>query len=272
LNIKPLRLIDALGLFLLISSSIFPGRELPASAKSLPKNGFVEAVYDGDTIKVNFGRGSERIVRLIGVDAAELSDIREDVLFCALMSKRFVFYHLYGRKIKLSYQWPEQDEYGRTLAFLWLEDGRLFNEVIIQEGFASVFLNFPFRSDLRKRLIEAEQEARRLNKGLWGRGNLNRVSSGEAGRYVGQLAEVRFSCASISQRKNLYVLHASGSKFEALIPEENLSLFPELSSYPKKFLTVKGFVEIYKNNIQIVIFSPSQVNVSGASPIMMRSF
>ena len=55
--------------------------------------GTVTAVYDGDTIRVKLDNGDSEIVRLIGVDAPELGDERDEVRFLAFMSKRFAFYH-----------------------------------------------------------------------------------------------------------------------------------------------------------------------------------
>ena len=51
----------------------------------------VIAVYDGDILKVRFDEGSEKRVRLIGIDVPETNDSREEVRYRAHMAKRFVF-------------------------------------------------------------------------------------------------------------------------------------------------------------------------------------
>jgi endonuclease YncB( thermonuclease family) len=61
---------------------------------SFPENGLVTAVYDGDTIKVKFKSGLEKVVRLIGIDSPETDAAREEIKFRAYMAKRFVFFYL----------------------------------------------------------------------------------------------------------------------------------------------------------------------------------
>ncbi len=109
-----------------------------AGSLSLPETGRVIAVYDGDTIKVRFKDKQEHTVRLIGVNAPEMGTGSEQSKFRAEMSKRFVFYHLYDKKIRLTYGRELVDQYGRVLAFIWTEEQGLFNEFIINEGYASL--------------------------------------------------------------------------------------------------------------------------------------
>ena len=58
------------------------------------------------------------------------------------------------------------DKYGRTLAYVWMSDGRLYNELMIASGFAHEYTyDTPYR--YRDRFIEAEAEARTADRGLW---------------------------------------------------------------------------------------------------------
>jgi len=100
---------------------------------SFPTRGRVDVVYDGDTIKVRFDDGQEWRVRLIGIDAPEIGDVREDMKFMAEMSKRFTFYHLYRKKIRLSYESELFDSYGRILAYVWTDEQDLFT-ILHHEG------------------------------------------------------------------------------------------------------------------------------------------
>ena len=56
------------------------------------------------------------------------------------------------------------NQYGRLLAYLWLSDGRMFNEVPLREGYAQVAT---FSPNVRyvERFREAQREA---DRGLWG--------------------------------------------------------------------------------------------------------
>ena len=155
----------ALALFLAASGLLFALPTGRAARSAPPDAATVIVVYDGDTVKVKFKDGAERRVRLIGIDSPELGDERESVRFMAQVAKRFAFLKLYRREVGLSYDRQLEDKYGRLLAFLTTEDGTLFNELILREGFAFKLLAFPFKPELMKRFEAAESEARRGEKG-----------------------------------------------------------------------------------------------------------
>jgi len=58
-----------------------------------------------------------------------------------------------------------KDRYGRTLAYVYLEDGRLLNLEMIRSGFATAYTRFAFsKADEFK---AAEREANRSRLGIW---------------------------------------------------------------------------------------------------------
>ena len=58
-----------------------------------------------------------------------------------------------------------KDRYGRTLAYVFLEDGTLLNGEIIKQGYGHAYTQFPFsRMEEFRRL---EREAREQERGLW---------------------------------------------------------------------------------------------------------
>jgi hypothetical protein len=59
------------------------------------------------------------------------------------------------------------DPYGRLLAYVYLPEGRMFNEVLLEEGYAQV-ATFPPNVRYQERFLEAQREARARNRGLWG--------------------------------------------------------------------------------------------------------
>lgn len=237
-----------------------PLNEFPSLSEYCQKAGVVSAVYDGDTIKVRFKSGLQKKVRLIGIDAPEIDDEREDVQFLAYMAKRFAFFHLYQEEIKLSYDWQLEDEYGRLLAYVWTKEG-LFNDFILREGFASAFLKFPFKKDYQKRFQESEELARENRRGFWRMGNFPQLHPQEARDYLGQLISVRFHCTSLETKRQFLFLNSSPETFSALIPEKSLSLFPDWKNYLHRNLIVTGFLEEYRSQPQIMVFLPSQVKI-----------
>ncbi len=225
---------------------------------AFPEEGTVTAVYDGDTIKIRFANGQVRKARLIGIDSPELETEWEDVKFQALMAKRFTFFHLYRKKIRLTYDWQLEDKYGRVLVYVWTEDHGLFNKFILSEGFASVFLNFPFK--FRDDFIAAQQEARRLKRGFWKEGNYPLLSVEETRDSIGKISTVEYRCIRVRKSRHFIFLDSAG-EFSVLIPYENASSFPEANSFSGQVLSVTGFLEEFRKRPQMVAFLPSQIKL-----------
>lgn len=237
-----------------------PLGNLFSPSSSTHKDGVVTAVFDGDTIRVKFNNGVEKKVRLIGVDAPEMDDSREEVAFRAHMAKRFTFYYLYKKAVKLTYDWQLKDTYGRLLAYVWI-DKRLFNDFIIREGFAFVFFNFPFREDFQKEFKESEEIARKEERGLWNEGDFLRIRAFNAKRHLGKLISVEYRCASLETKRKFVFIHSSRGEFAALIPQDSLSLFPPYRSFLNRNVLVTGFLEEFKGQPQIVLYFPRQIKI-----------
>jgi len=185
---------------------------MTVSLSAQVEEGIVTAVYDGDTIKVRFNNGNTEVVRLIGINSPELKDFREKVRFMALMAKRFSYYILYGQKVKLSYDWEKRDKYGRLLAYVFY-DSKLFNEVILSQGFAYVFLKYPFREDYRQRFDTAYRKARKVEAGLWKKQPYPVIVPAQCKNHLGDLMSVRFFCADIQEKGKLIFLSALEQDF-----------------------------------------------------------
>ena len=203
---------------------------------------------------------------MIGVDSPELDESREDVLFWARMAQRFAFHHLYRKKVSLSFDWEPRDKYGRLLAYIRTAGGILFNESIIRQGFAAALLAFPFEEKYRVLFQRAEKEARQEGRGMWRKGEPPVVPAAEAAPFAGRLLIVRFTCLEAELRRGFVYLKAKGAEFEALIPRESMSLFPEWRSFPGRDLAVKGFLEVFKGIPQTIVYSPVQLTAKSSKP------
>jgi micrococcal nuclease len=247
----------ALGLIVHGMLSALPAQTQRASAP--PDSGLVVVVYDGDTVKVRFADGNERKVRLIGIDSPEMDDEREEVRFMAFIAKRFAFLNLYRKNVHLAYDWELEDQYGRLLAYLTTDDGALFNELILKEGFAFAYRKFPFRKDLMERFKAAETEARRAGKGLWRKESPLEVPASGARAYLGHLVSVRMTCSGFEERRSFAVLHSLAGGFEALVPKEFRTAFPGLEGLTGKTVVVSGLVEEFGGTLQILLYLPRQI-------------
>lgn len=95
----------------------------------------VTRVVDGDTIEVQ--RGGMIDVRLIGMDTPESVHPSEPVECHGPAAAELTKRSLEGDMVRLELDVERRDRYGRTLAYVW-DDARLFNQVLVERGFATV--------------------------------------------------------------------------------------------------------------------------------------
>ncbi|RME11542.1 MAG: thermonuclease, partial [Aquificota bacterium] len=72
-----------------------------------------------------------------------------------------------GETVYLEFDVQKTDRYGRLLAYVWLSDGRMLNEVLVKEGYAMVY-TIPPNVKYQERFLQAQRYARENRKGLWG--------------------------------------------------------------------------------------------------------
>jgi len=232
---------------------------LIAAQSSPVEKGTVVVVYDGDTVKIRFDGGSEERARLIGIDSPEIADSTGETQLEALLAKRFTFHHLFRKRVELGYDREREDKYGRLLVYVWT-DGRLFNEFILEEGFARAFLKFPF--SMRDRFIQAEQEARQAGRGFWQEKPYPLIPAKDSGRHTGELVRVGFVCARVRDTGNFLYLYPRSGNFAALIPREYRPLYGDVRSFEGKVLEVSGFLEEYRGQPQVMVFFRSQIELA----------
>ncbi|MBN2198625.1 MAG: thermonuclease family protein [Candidatus Aminicenantes bacterium] len=230
-----------------------------------PASAVVLYVVDGDSFHARFPDGKAGGVRLIGVNAPEMTDEREDVRAWAFLAKRFAIHQLAGKKIKLEYDWETRDAYGRLLAYVRLPGGerKLFNKLIIGRGFAYAFLKYPFREDYQREFRRAQQEAVREGRGLWRKDAPPEITPAEAGNRLGDLAAVRFRCAEVKELRRYYALIAREGGFQVLVSKScGLDLSP-VSSWAGRRMVVSGIVEGAPGRISIYVCFPIQIQTEG---------
>jgi micrococcal nuclease len=185
---------------------VLSGCKKEAKDNTSTTNGKVEAkvvrVIDGDTLvvaipKTTFNDGQATLknlkytVRLIGVDTPESKENRRARLQAKEMGTTVrVIVHLgkrakeftetlllekkKGRKkiyktVYLEFDKEPQDHYGRLLAYVWLPDGRMLNEILICNGFAQPLVVKP-NTKYADRFQKCYEKALKEKRGLWRKG------------------------------------------------------------------------------------------------------
>jgi endonuclease YncB( thermonuclease family) len=127
----------------------------------------VGSVTDGDTIRVRID-GKSTPIRLIGIDTPEVSHPQKPVQCFGREASARAHELMDGSQVWLEYD-PSQgrrDRYGRTLAYVWMDESVLVNEKMVSEGFAREYTYddaYKYRDTFR----DAEEAARSAGRGLW---------------------------------------------------------------------------------------------------------
>ena len=124
----------------------------------------VTRVVDGDTIDISPSVEGRSRVRLIGMDTPEIHFGTQPY---GPEASAFAKRELEGEEVGLELDVQKIDPYGRLLAYVYLPDGRMFNETLLEEGYAQV-ATFPPNVKYQERFLKAQREAREANRGLWG--------------------------------------------------------------------------------------------------------
>jgi len=131
----------------------------------------ISAVVDGDTIDVVFskppkGCGETERVRLIGVNTPELTKSPPE--YYAEEARNFTN-RWWRDSVRVEFDKVSalRDYYGRLLAYIYVDNGRLLNKLLISEGCGRYYGYFNFETERMKEFAEAEEEARKEEKGIW---------------------------------------------------------------------------------------------------------
>ena len=129
----------------------------------------VERVVDGDTLLL--GNGCR--VRLIGADTPETVKPNHPVEPWGLEATRFTRRFVAGGGVRLEFDGPRKDKYGRFLAHVWVGN-QMLEEELIRAGLATAETGFPYSSSIKDRFRRVQTEARAAGRGIWS----GRVPSG----------------------------------------------------------------------------------------------
>jgi micrococcal nuclease len=142
----------------------------------------VRYIFDGDTISLQNGEH----VRYAGIDTPEIdhkSNKAEYMAYIASDLNRKLVAH---RRVVLEQAPEPRDHYGRVLGYIFLQDGRMVNDLLVSEGTAIVSTNPP-NVKYRAQLLHSQRQAMTSHKGIW-----RRLPQGATSSYVGNKRSYRF--------------------------------------------------------------------------------
>ena len=125
----------------------------------------VQRVSDGDTFIATV-KGRRERVRVIGVDTPESVDPNRPDEPYGQEASDFAKHYLDGETVRLAGDAEPRDRYGRMLAYVWLEDGTFWNELLVAEGYAQQ-LTIPPNVTYAGLFRQLAREARQHDRGLW---------------------------------------------------------------------------------------------------------
>jgi micrococcal nuclease len=147
-----------------LEQQIWPESEQSPDALSYD----VIRAIDGDTLLVSM-YGIETMVRLIGIDAPESVHPDEEKNTAegeqaSLWMKQYIA----GKRVMLEYDQELNDRYGRTLAYVYV-DNMLLEDVLLTMGLARTLTMEP-NTRYQHHFEMLEKEARDSGSGFWGTG------------------------------------------------------------------------------------------------------
>ncbi len=135
----------------------------PAEPELLDEGPHVVAdVVDGDTLLL----ANRARVRLLGADSPETKHPSLPPQPWGAEATDFTRAFVGTKPVLLAFDLERKDKYGRFLAYVYVED-RLLNEELLRSGLARARLGYPYSAAMKRRFQRAEAEAKTAGRGVW---------------------------------------------------------------------------------------------------------
>lgn len=228
-----------------------------AAAAAAPLSAEVQAVVDGDTVLLR----DRRLVRLIGVNSPELGKDGAPDEPLAAEARAYLDRLLMNNQVVLVLEQETHDRHGRLLAHLLLPDGRSVQEMLLEQGFASIVAMPPNIGRL-DRYRAAQQRARAQRRGLWSHAYFSPAAAARLdtadtgfrfvrGRVQGVGKSAKYIYLNLSERFACMIAHEDWKHFRGR-PEELVG----------KTVEVSGWVTARRGALRMRVHHPAVLQVS----------
>ncbi len=218
----------------------------------------VADVVDGDTVILS----DRRHVRLIGINAPETGKRKRGSVDqpLARAAQTYLRELVSGKGVRLELGPERHDRYGRTLAHLWLPDGRNVQELLLARGLAAVVAIPPNIGQL-KRYQGAERRARANHLGIWGHPYYTPIA---AAQLQAKDRGFRFVHGRIRKiwRSRKYIYLELSPSLNVMVPRADWAYFRESpEDLVGRDITVRGWVTRYKDALRIRAGHPAMLGL-----------
>lgn len=135
----------------------------------------VDRVVDGDTLLL----ANRARVRLIGADTPETVKPDHPVEPWGPEASSFTRQFIADGEVRLQFDRERLDRYNRWLAYVWVGD-RMLNEELIRAGLATAETGFHYSSAMKTRFRRAQKEAQTARRAIWSNQRADGVNSTSA--------------------------------------------------------------------------------------------
>jgi micrococcal nuclease len=231
-------------------------------------------VVDGDTFKTAAGIS----VRLLGINAPEINDPGGDV------AKHVLTWMILGKDVRMQKDITDRDDYGRLLRYVFVDDVNV-NAEMVRLGYAELRF-YPPDTMYIQEMRELEKTAIRNRNGLWAfpvfqfsdttdtavartlarpRGR-DVISWDEADQYYGQtkIVEGKIVASHNTGKVCFLNFHTDWRRyFTAVIFASDFDKFPvhPEDHFLDRRVRVKGLIKEYRGKPEIILKSPSQIEI-----------
>ena len=123
-------------------------------------------VVDGDTLDVMID-GEKTRVRLIGVNTPEsVSDDENENCEEGKIASQYTKDMLENKNVYIEYDEDVTDQYGRTLAYVYTEDGEMYNKTLLEKGYARIITIQPNTKYVNE-FTKLQAQAKKNKIGFW---------------------------------------------------------------------------------------------------------
>lgn len=216
----------------------------------------VQAVVDGDTLLLR----DRRLVRLIGINSPELGKDGASDEPLAQDARRYLSGLIKDQPVNIVMETEPQDRHGRRLAHVLLPDGRNVQEMLLEQGLASI-VAVPPNIGWLERYAAVERKARAQRRGLWSHPYFTPVSAAQLDLGHTGFRFVRGRVQRIG-KSNRYIYLDLAERFVCMIAREDWRHFqgrPE--DLAGKDIEASGWVSARDGRLRLRVHHPAVLRV-----------